>query len=65
LTRDPNTAPVNPEAETVVVALERVPVQLAHGKRQVAVRTTIFESHWLPAFPAEKHDRFAEKHATK
>ena len=56
-------AAVGAEAQPVIVALQLVADELAHGQRQMPVRAAIFHRHRRARFGAEEHDGLAQNGA--
>jgi hypothetical protein len=65
LARHPHALPGAVIAQAMIVALQVVADELAHGERQVAMDAAVFERDRRPVFLAKQHDRLAEDHAAE
>src|SRR5262249_26979042 len=62
LARDPHALAGAVVAQAMVMALQMVADELAHGQRQMAVDATVLERSGRAVLLAEEHDRLTEDH---
>src|SRR5580693_675104 len=65
LTGNAHAAAVGAKAQTVIMALQYIAVELAHRERQMPVCASVFERDRFAGFGAEEHNRLAKNHAAK